>query len=289
VKSYAPDYYHLGRWIMLRRAAFSKRALASLAAWMGSVDAKEQIKNDRVILTTGVAYSTFTTLAEMLGCPLSPDQRAAFRTFAITQGSKTLGDVRDETFRNRFWRDIITGLNLDRSGIRPKYFGLQFVTLKLPGEDGILRAVAEDYFTPTSMIRKVLTQKQPAQLLVTDQKQHKYAEPVVFIAAQELYDEWLRDLAGTRQVCPISFSNLRAEIEREAYWIPPPRRSDGYRADSHRQRFDIEEGGKTKPYSCWCVSLGREVGPAGEQGDYIFPFAQPLIDALETKVPPGEQ
>lgn len=278
VKQSSGHYYHLGRWLMMRRAGFARRVMNDIRAWMSSADTNDAIQHDRVQLTHGAAFCGFTAAADLLGVPLGKAATESFRHFTIRHAKKSLADVRDETFRNRFWRDIINALNRSMTGIKPRFFGRKHIMMT--NADG--SEVGPEMFITTSQLRDgMLKEKKPIGMRVTTPKEHQHAIPVVFVAAEELYNEWLRDLSSRRETCPISFANLRAEIEREPYFIPTPRNKKRY-DDVHWQRLkdgDGEEG--SKRYACWCISLGHSYDENLERGDQVFPFAHALNMALE--------
>lgn len=284
VKAWAPHYYHLGRWLMMRRASFARLALTKIRTWMTAPDVKAAFGDqERIKLDYGVAHCTFNAVAEMLGLALPADEAAEFQSYAITYGARSMVHVKDETFRNRFWSEIITALGRN-TGIRPKFFGQKLITLATP--EGT--PVRQDMPMNTEIIRSsVRNLKNPMQIKVTNHIKHAHPVPVVFIAAKQLYEEWLRDLASRHEACPIGFANLRGEIEKEDYFIPRPAylvAKDG--EEDHRQRFKLDDQSEmqSRPWACWCISLGRRKNEDGTDGDYVFPFARRLIDALSESV-----
>lgn len=290
LKAWCPHYYHLGRWLISRRPLFAKRAMEAVRAWLGSADVKSAFGDqERIKLVYGVAFATFNTVSEMLGLPLAQEDADSFRNYAIAYGARSMSHVKDETFRNRFWNEVINALGRN-TGIRPKFFGQKFVTMTNP--DGT--PISKEFPLTTELLRNALmNERVKTTIRVTNLLKHDHPVPVVYIAIKQLYEEWLRDLASRHETCPISFANLRGEIEKERYFIPRPTHlvaADG--EEDHRQRFKLEDEGQgdtmSKPWSCWCISLGREINEDGSEGDYIFPFARKLIDALSGTVSEAE-
>ncbi len=283
IKASAPHYYHLGRWLMSRRMAFENRLLQSVRLWMKDDSIKDSIAptgaqgRDRVILTTGVAFSGFCAFAEMIGCALQPEERTAFREFAIKHGGRTLTEVSDETFRNRFWKGIITGLNRPSSGIKPKFFGIRYVTIGTPETKPAASAM---YFS-TKHIRQAMLGNRPCKLWITNTKDHPNSVPVLFLAAAELYEEWQRDLRGFNQDAPISLQNLRAEMEREPYFIPAPKLNPR-KSIMHQVRLrDDTDDSASKRWPCWAISLETPRDEKGQSTEHVFEFARDILMALD--------
>lgn len=294
IKAWCPHYYHLGRWIMERRAAFAKLALAKLRAWLGSADVKTTFADgdDRTKLVYGVAHSAFAAAGEMLGLKPAPEDAAKFREFAVSYGARSMAQVREETFRNRFWTDVVNALASRKTGITPHFFSQAMITFVNP--DG--KAPEKNFLLTTENLRNLcLDESKAIHVRPTNHQKHEHPVPVVFIALRPLYDEWVKDLAQRHEACPITFANLRGEIEKEAYYLPRPVhlvRKD--KDEDHRQRFQIagDETGNdrvTKPMRCICISLERTLDVAtARRGDFIFPFAQRIIDALSSSMTEGE-
>lgn len=278
-------FYHLGRWLMMRRAAYEKRTMAELHTWMTDKSILAQIAagatqgKDRVMVTTGVAFACFVTMAEMLGLPLSPQEKDTFRKFAIAHGARTLTEVSEETFRHQFWNDVITGLKSQpTSAIKPKWFETgRHVTIKFPdGKTFADGKTPKDAKYSTAELRQLLTQENPLRLMVTTTHWHTHAVPVLYVAINEVFAAWEKDLRSKGHEVPISFQNLRSESEREPYFIPP---SKVTRDLVHWQTFklsDDENAAQSSKQACWCLSLERK-----ETGEYLWEYAPAILRALD--------
>ena len=252
---------------MMRRADYEKRTMAELHAWMTDKSIMAQVAagatqgKDRVMVTTGVAFSCFVTMAEMLGLPLTAQERETFKKFAIAHGARTLTEVSEETFRHQFWNDVVTGLKSQpASAIKPKWFEAgRHVTIKFPdGKTFTDGKTPRDANYSTADLRHKLTQEKPLRLMVTTTHWHPHAVPVLYVAINEVFAAWEKDLRSKGHDVPISFQNLRSESEREPYFIPPSR---AHRDLVHWQKFKLtdDEGAAESPrQACWCLSLEQK-------------------------------
>ena len=129
---------------------------------------------------------------------------------------------------NRFWLEVIAGINT--AAISRGFFFEREVTLNKDGG-----------YDPSAV---------PDQTTTTR---------VIFMASQEIYQEYEKDMRHRGNVPPLSRNDIAREISNEPYWI---------NADGSNRVHRIGQNGKR--YSCWAIRVDR------------FPFGQLLSDALQT-------
>jgi hypothetical protein len=267
LKAWRPHFYHIGRWVMKRRRAFASATLANIADWIGDAAVKETTKKDRIRLSAGVGYSAFNAISVMLG--LFAEQRDDFKKCMLKIMADASTNATEETFRNQFWREVLSGLGRPTSGIKRSFFSLRHVWIKK--EDKLLDAIAIPTFGGTpepgqpasagEFVKRLLTENKHYKLAVlteTEKACYPNALPVMFMAHSEVFAEYQRDSGSKRETIKIGITDLRDECEKEPWFIPGP-------SGRHRQKL----GENNATTGCWCIALDT------------FPFAEEFCDKLE--------
>jgi hypothetical protein len=86
---------------------------------------------------------------------------------------------------------------------------------------------------------------------------------VCYIGHRPVYADYEQDMRARGNDKPLDVEDIRREMSKEKYWLEPPRRDRVHR--------NTLAGIRT---SCWVISLEKD------EHDYIFPFAEDLIDVL---------
>lgn len=260
VQNECKHYYHVGRWIMENRAAFSKLALEKLDKWMTDPDVKKRIVNERVRHVHGTAIAAFTAFTTLLGerqtimveqfsddsgtdeeyQALALARLADYEEFLKKHGEQALQDVIDDTFLNQYWRDLISGIQLNK--IPSKFFATKYVKVEPTGK------LTE---TPASS---------------------KDAVFVCYVAPEAVFAAYQAFKAGQREDAQLKLPDIRREMEKEPYWMAYPT-DKALRV--HRITLDKHK------VSCWVINLERHPPKNNTPGAFIFPFAEDLINALE--------
>ena len=268
LKSFRPHFYHIGRWVMKRRRAFASATMKNIAQWMADPEVKGLMENERIRLSSGCGFSAFNTIAGMLG--LFTAEKDAFRKCMMKIGADASTNATEETFRNQFWREVLSGLGRPTSGIKRSFFSIRHAWLK--DDKGLLPpGTIPDYEGATvtegmpesagEFIKQQLAKKGQFKLgILTESQRAIYttAVPVMFMAHNEVFAEYQRDAGSKRETIKIGLTDLRDECEKEPWFLPGP---DG----SHRQKLG-EHSATTR---CWCIALDT------------FPMAQEFSDKLE--------
>lgn len=260
VQNESNHFYHIGHWLMTHRTEFRDQAMATLELWMAGAEVKSAIIIERVRLVHGVSYACLDTMSRMLGLEQSikvPEPGDAdenwertkrhfastrlteFRHFLFKHGEQALQDVIEETFLSQFWRDIISGIQLGK--IPRKLIVDRFVRIEPDGKLTKVDANLDD------------------------------AVPVIYLAPEAVYASYQQYKASRREDAQQQLSDIRREVEKEPYWIPPPKAKD---VRCHR----ITIGGHKS--ACWVLSLARAEGAGGKPGPYLFPFGEEMLDAI---------
>jgi hypothetical protein len=276
---YAPHLYHIGRYLLSRRKEFVEGIFTILNTLTASKTWREAIANDRVRYVHAAAYAGMHVAATMLGVGASftkshflpspesfdsvgqTDRNGAlisrsllgFQNWIITHASQAYHDVLEETFLSQFWRDVFTGVSRDE--IAAKFFAIRGV---LHNEDGFLRIVDDEPFLMKDEMIKPSAHRREGQL------------NVCFVAFNEVHQDYSTDLRkrdGTR--APLSINDLRREMEKEVWFLPPPRNSTRV----HRVKM------AGRHLTCWAISLGRK-DPGDPDSPYLFPHADDLLGTL---------
>ena len=239
-------WYHVGRWLMQNRKEFREGVLDMLDVWTRSETIRNSIANDRVRLVYGVAYCCFYTAAAMLGT-LRQNDAQHFQQFIIAHGERGLQDVIEETFLSQFWLDVITAAQVN--AIPKRFFDLRYV-IREP--DGTLKQVDANA---------------------------QGAIHVCLVAFNPVFDQYQQHKRKKGEDVDLSIGDIRRELEKEPYWLSLP----GKAPRVHR----IKRNGEN--LSCWAITLEKEPRKDANkrefgEPEFIFPFAQELIDAVEPKV-----
>jgi hypothetical protein len=223
---------------MENRPKFVEQALAALDEWMTAPDVLKRIPNERVRLVYGSGYAAFIVLSKLIAGD-GAEERAVmlkpFRDFLFTHGEQALQDVISETYLSRFWTVVISGLQ--RNKIKKHFFELRYVT------------------------------REPDGRLKTAQAADKGAIRVCYMAPNPVFDEYSQDLRTRNETVPLDLGDLRRQLSKESYWLPPPK-SDHVRV--HRATI---QGTKS---TCWVISLEQD-----SKGVPLFPFAEDLEELLD--------
>jgi hypothetical protein len=276
VKINSCEYRHFGFWLMMHRLQFEREMIKALKEWDASADVRESLKEPRMATSIGIAHSAFRIICSMASVIISETEATQFRQFCISHGKSSTENVRVQSFRHRFWQDVISGLNRPACGIKPIFFGEKHLTVKgFAPNDGCSTQILRAYCSSPTGDYEIA---------------HPHAEEgtrvrVLFLDMNSIYDEWTRDLAQRREVVPISLQNLKSEMESEGWYIPPPKKRG-----KHVQRLRLKNTEpenpnepnepKSKPVTCWCISIERNYDPDGTPSDFENPFAEELINAL---------
>ena len=245
VNNEAKFYYLIGRFLMGNRPKFVKNMLELLENWMKDPQIRARIVNERVRFVYATIWSAFIALSHMFqdaGAEKRAGMESDFRDALLTHGEQALQDVYSETFVIRFWSDTASGVQ--RGKIKTKFLETRYVIRK---DDNSLEQVT---------------------------KGDKDAIHVLYVVPKVLFDEYAQDLRSRGESRPLELGDLRREMAKEPYWLPPPTRPPG----SHRARINGAQ------QSCWVISLERDA-----KGDYIFLFAEDFLQIIEPEDSPAPE
>jgi hypothetical protein len=235
------NYYRIGRFLMQNRPKFVKEMLALHDEWMSSDEIRGKILNERVRFVYGTAWSAFITASRLVG-GTGGEERASleplFKEFLLVHGEQALQDVISETFLTRFWSDVLSGLQ--RGKAKRHFFDVRYVERQ---KDGSLKEASEG-----------------------DGK----AEKVCYIAPKSVFDDYAQDMRARGESPPLDLGDLRREMAKEPYWVPPP-------SNNTRQHRWMINGSRQ---SCWVISLERN-----GNGAFLFPFGEDIEEILEPNQP----
>jgi hypothetical protein len=245
VQADCKNYYRVGRFLMENRPKFVKEMLALHEQWMSNDEIREKILNERVRFVYGTAWSAFITASRAIGGAGGEERNGMepdFKDFLFVHGQQALQDVISETFLTRFWTDVLSGLT--RGKVKRHFFDIRYIQRL---EDGHLKEATEG---------------------------DEGSEKVCYIAPNSVFDEYAQDLRTRGESPPLDLGDLRREMAKEPYWIPPPNGGDRV----HRVRIN---GSRT---SCWVISLERN-----NNDDFLFPSGDDLEQVLEPNQPNGSE
>jgi len=218
----AAEHFHLiGKYILTNRSAYAKGVLEHLNVW---VQNQTKIDDPRTRWIHGAGYAAFMALAEMLDIECDPK---AFVAYLVKHASQAFEEVHDETMVNRFWTDVISGINRG--------------------------AISKTFFFEKDLVLNSEGGHDPASMELGGAPRI----PSVFIAAQEVFDEYSLDIRKRGDTAALSRNDIQREISKEHYWIPPVGANRIHRHQHNGKR-----------YVCWAINLAE------------FPFGEQLTDAL---------
>ena len=239
VQQECKHYYLLGRFVMENRPKFVKKMMETHEKWMMDKKIRSRIANERVRFVYATAWSAFSTLSRLFTGNFAEDRIAreeAFHEILLQHGEQALHDVQSETFLSRFWNDLLSALA--RGKVKKHFFDIRYV---IKQEDGSLQEL-------------------------TETKDKELAFPVCYICPKAVFDEYAQDLRSRNESPPLDLGDLRREMSKEPYWIPPPTRAPFV----HRIRINGSQ------QACWVISLERK-----EDGTFICPFGEDLEQQIE--------
>jgi hypothetical protein len=229
IQSKSDSFYAIGRYLMDHRAAFVSAFLSYMDIWM-----KNQlvINDDRTRFVHGAGWAAYLAFAEMINA--NPCDATAFSNYVVQHSQQAFEDAHEETMVNRFWSEVIGGINTG--------------------------AISRSFFFEKEIALDGKGRYDPSSISLEDTPKTN----VIFMAAQEIYHEYEKDMRHRGNSPALSRADIQREISKEPYWVEaaaPPR--------VHR----IQHNGKR--YTCWAINVEK------------FPFGQILSDALQTATAVG--
>lgn len=223
----AGELHRIGRILMIHRKEFANRAMKHLEDWLKDSEVIESTNTARLRLTYGYAYAAFVAFAEVV--LKDPDQMAIFmkkippfKKFTINAIQTESSDVTKINFISKFWRGI-TSLYERHDDIK------HFMTFEPCSFDEHNRATRFNYGSDGSIPEGCF--------------------PCVLIQIDPVYSEYAADARKSGDQAELSIQNLRAEMQKEPYWMPAP--TVGTRA--HRLKLSDKSGYK----STWILRYDR--------------------------------
>lgn len=190
IQSACKHYYKIGRFLMENRTRFAELAFEKLDLWLADKEARQHIINERVRFVYGTAWAAFSSLCELLKIKMDEDL-IDFREFLYKHGEQALQDVASETFLNKFWMDIISGIQ--RGKIKRMFFEQRFV--RKADDNTLTRVNAND----------------------------KDAIEVCYIAFNPVFDEYSQDIKTRGETKPLDIGDLRRDMSKEPYFMTLPK------------------------------------------------------------------
>ncbi len=241
------QYHRIIRYIMLNRKWFGKTAMAAMDEFYAAKDANDAIPQDRFRISYGSAYAALTTMVkhfseamrdataeDTLGDPGISDADALvvaehlskFRAFTINYVRSAAADVMSINFVVKFWTDVISFVNIDRT----LHNFIWFKRCAIDPETGRVTP-SPALYDAEGTIRCVI------------------------IKPNELYAEYLR-LSRSRGHDPeLSQAGIRGECSNERYWVPAPK---GQKNQSHRFPMrELKENEKGQVTNVWVLRCDR--------------------------------
>jgi hypothetical protein len=223
----APNFRHLGHFILQNRTAFAAKVMDRLATWCADAAIAKFINDQRQIWVSGTPYSAFLAAAELLRDVAPPELQPEFdqilklepefRTFAMEHGQESQKEVAEASFISVFWQDVKTILQIGRESHLRRFFHMRYGEI-----DPKTRRIREDYPTP----QEGLT-------------------PIMYMEPDTVYMIYAAEIRKVDRQPRLSQRDLRAELRREKYWINPPENG------SHRVTFP----GHGRESGCWAFDL----------------------------------
>jgi hypothetical protein len=224
LRTKSDSFYLIGKYLMDHRAEFVSNVLSLLKSWMEN---QFGISDDRTRFVHGASWAAYIAFAELLNANCCDPK--AFGEYVVRHSCQAFEETHDETMVNRFWLEVIAAINT--GAISRSFFFERAVPLTENGgyDPG---AVTLDQTATTR---------------------------VIFMASQEIYNEYEKDMRHRGNTPPLSRNDIGREISNEPYWI---------KAEGSNRVHRISQNGKR--YACWAIHLDK------------FPFGQLLSDALQT-------
>jgi hypothetical protein len=232
----AQHYYLIGRRIMESRPKFVSDLTNGIEKFMSDSAVIKEVPNERMRLVYAAGYSAFKCTSQLIQGPGFEEREGmmnAFHAFLLEHAAEAAMDVTSETFLTRFWADVLSGLQ--RKKIKERFFDVREVHAD---EHGVLKeATAGDENTLT----------------------------VCYVAPKALFDEYAQDLRSRNESPSLELGDLRRQMAKEKYFLPPPSREPRV----HRASLDGVY------QTCWVINL-----TPGQNGKSAFPFAEDLCQIL---------
>lgn len=226
-------YYLIGKYILEHREEFWKLCEPEIRKWWEDNDAvKKQVADERVRYVYAVARASFLALAKMLD--VRHDELDYFDNACIHYAEIALQDVVDETFVNQFWSDVVSGLRTNE--IELDLFEEAVVKIN---EDGSLSKAAGAV-------------------------QGAEWTEILYVAAKPIFDQYAVYVRKQGRTPKNELADMRRDIAREKYWLPPPSNS----SRAHATRI---KGATTK---VWALIAEAE-------HENCFPWAGEIRELLE--------
>ena len=237
------QYHRIVRYVMMNRQWFGKEIHDRLEAFLMDKEVIAAIPQERLRLTHGMAWASFTALFDRLigylpavaemakedpdtaiakeDLILLRDSVSSFRQDTITYAKDATSDVASINFVIRFWQNIVTGLSVEHE--MRKF--IKFERCQISETNRVIPLATK--IDIGDSVRCIL------------------------VRSQEIYALYEKFMRSRGQSPDLSMEGIRGEIRRENYWVPAP--SD-MRNKSHRISKVWGDDGQQ---SCWVLRCDK--------------------------------
>jgi hypothetical protein len=213
------QFYRIGRLLMRERKLFSTRVVEKAKEFISSPEIMATIRDPRARECSGICYASLLTAQQMIvGTPL-PDEAAVTATLTA-HGKSNADEIEKDIFRLRWFSDCV-----------------DLVTGSVEKEAKHFLQVRRGAVLPDGSMN----------ILKGNQAEVMHAgrgRLFILIASSELFAAYLREQSRKRDAVPINIRNIRHELSREPYWIPPPKARPGI------HRFSVDG---FRPQAWWVM------------------------------------
>lgn len=245
------EFYRIGRYLIRERKRFGLRVVELAKEFIADKETMAAIRDARAREVTAICFCSLIAAQEIIDGREFSGKKDIARWF-IEHGKLNADEIEKDIFRLRWFTDLVQLVTSGSDSHAKNFIQVRRGSILKDGSVNILKG-------------------NNADIMLSNE-----GTLLILVAPDESFAAYQRDQAKRRETVPINIRNIRGELRREKYWIPPPQvepRQHRFTVDGFRPSkwwvMDYESAGDLKDiispiYERFLFEHGLELDPSGK-------------------------